>query len=114
VCRSDEGVGPSGPRAPGNSENLMHVWTAPLKQERLNEKDGRIGSSHVSGLLARRVGRWPRRVSRSGSKQLCLILLSHPWGQSKAPPDGTPLICVYLCASGVRPYPGTRALDTLF
>ena len=44
----------------------MHVWTARLRQEVLSELCMRIESSHVSGLLARLFGRWPRWVSRSG------------------------------------------------
>jgi hypothetical protein len=47
----------------------MHVWTARLRQEVLSELCVRIESSHVSGLLARLFGRWPRWVSRSGPQQ---------------------------------------------
>ena len=42
----------------------------PLGCKRKNEKsDGRIDCDHVSGLLARQHGRWPRWVPRSSPKQ---------------------------------------------
>jgi hypothetical protein len=60
-----------GPTYRGVRLQPTHVWTAALRQGHWHKKQRRIESSHVSGLLARRDGRWPRWVSRSGRKHLC-------------------------------------------
>ena len=38
-------------------------------KRKIENSDTRVESAHVSGLLARRHGRWPRWGSRSGPKQ---------------------------------------------
>lgn len=50
-------------------QNPMHVWTAPWMQEQsARSRTRRFDCDHVSGLLARHAGRWPRWVPRSRRK----------------------------------------------
>jgi len=61
------------PRNAGHNFHPGHVWNGPGFKIDTTRIWRRLECGHVSGLLARRHGRWPRWVPRMASEQICGI-----------------------------------------